>query len=182
MTEEDVVIDIISFLDKYSIPYALTGGFAVSFYGKPRSTHDLDIIVQLIAGNRNIKELMTAFIKDYYVSEEGITDAIIHDTMFNIIHQETGFKIDFWILKNEEYAQESFSRRKRFEILGLTPWILSPEDMIINKLQWYKAAESDKHLKDARGIIEIQKDNIDQKYLHKWTNKLGLNSELKQVV
>ena len=32
-------------LEKLKIPYVLTGGLAVSFWGASRSTHDIDIVI-----------------------------------------------------------------------------------------------------------------------------------------
>lgn len=53
-------------------------------------------------GNKRVK-IVDAFYQEFYVSSESIEDAIKHRTVFNIIHSETGLKIDFWMLTNEEY-------------------------------------------------------------------------------
>lgn len=182
MTEEDVLLEVLDLLDKLKIPYALTGGLAVSFYGHPRSTHDFDLVIQIPPGPTIIKKLLKAFGSDYYISEEGVIDALLHKTLFNIIHQETGLKIDLWILKGTEYDREAFSRRKINKALGKKIFMLSAEDMILNKLLWYKVSEIDKHLKDAKGIYEIQKEKIDNKYLLRWALKLSVHELFKEFV
>ena len=181
MTEEDVLKEVIGSLDSLNIPYALTGGLAVSFYGHPRSTHDFDLILQFPSDPKITKKLLNIFGKDYYISEEGVIDALLHKTMFNIIHHETGLKIDLWILKDDEYDREAFNRREKVQALGREISILSAEDMIIGKLLWYKVSEIDKHFNDVRGIYEIQRQNIDNKYLLKWSIKLSIHEILKKI-
>lgn len=179
MTEEDVLLEVLETLIEIKIPYALTGGLAVSFYGNPRSTHDFDLIVQIPHDPKMIKKLLAVFGKDYYISEEGIIDALLHKTMFNIIHHETGLKIDFWILKGDAYDHEAFLCRKQKKLMGKDIFILSAEDMIINKLLWYKVSEIYKHLNDAKGIYRIQGDKLDQKYLTEWADRLSITEFLK---
>ncbi|MGB9613533.1 MAG: nucleotidyltransferase domain-containing protein [Candidatus Margulisiibacteriota bacterium] len=181
MTEEEVLREVIGRLEKLNVPYALTGGLATSFYGRPRSTHDFDIIVHLLSGAGNVKKLLAAFENDFYVSEEGIIDAILHKTMFNIIHRETGFKIDFWILKDDEYDKEAFGRKEKVKMLNADISILSAEDMILGKLLWFKASEIDKHLNDAKGIYEVQKGKLDTEYLKRWALKLSIYDLLVKI-
>ncbi|MFH1541712.1 MAG: hypothetical protein ABIE84_01310 [bacterium] len=182
MNEAEVLRKVIADLEELKIPYALTGGLAVSFYGRPRSTHDFDIIVQIPSGPSYIKKLLAAFGKEFYISEEGIIDAVLHQTMFNIIHHETGLKIDMWILKDSEYDREAFGRRKKMAALGTGISILAAEDMILNKLQWYKVSEIDKHLNDVRGVCEIQKGSLDKEYLKKWAARLLLQGLLNDIL
>lgn len=42
-----VVVQIASIFDNVKIPYFITGGFAVSVWGRPRATFDIDIVVEL---------------------------------------------------------------------------------------------------------------------------------------
>ncbi|MFH0886598.1 MAG: hypothetical protein V1843_00355 [bacterium] len=181
MTEEEVLKEVISVLNSMNIPYALTGGIAVSFYGKPRSTHDFDIIIQVAPKPGSVKQIISAFKKGYYISEEGVIDALLHKTMFNILNHETGLKIDFWILKEDAYGKQAFTRRKKLKLLGIDAFILSAEDMIINKLLWYQASDIYKHLNDVQGMYEIQKNNLDQIYLSKWASKLAINHLVKDL-
>ena len=181
MTEEEVLKEVIASLEALNIPYALTGGLAVSFYGHPRSTHDFDLILQIAPDAKYTKKLLETFGKAFYISEEGIIDALLHKTMFNIIHHETGLKLDLWILKDDQYDREAFNRRRRVKALDTEIWILSVEDMMLGKLLWYKVSEIDKHFNDVKGIYEIQKGNIDKKYLLKWSLELSTHEILKKI-
>jgi hypothetical protein len=181
VTEEDVLYEVIGSLNSLGLPYALTGGLAVSFYGHPRSTHDFDLVIQFPAKPGAAKDLLKIFEKDFYISEAGVIDAVLHKTMFNIIHHETGLKIDLWILKDGAYDREAFKRRKTVKALGTELSILSPEDMMINKLLWYKVSDLQKHFNDAKSIYEIQKGGLDLDYLAKWTLKLAINDLFKKI-
>ncbi|KAF0134977.1 MAG: hypothetical protein FD145_358 [Candidatus Saganbacteria bacterium] len=178
MELEKLLKHVAAKFDKLEIPYAITGALGSSFYGQPRTTHDFDIVVHLIAEKGKSKQIIKEFANDFYVSEEAIIDSLIHQTMFNIIHHDTGIKIDCWILKNDSFSRESFKRRKKENFSGSSLFFLSPEDLILNKLLWYKESDSEKQLKDIRGILEMQK--IDANYINKWAAKLKVADILKQ--
>jgi len=67
----------------------------------------------------------------YYLSAQGIKEALQHQSMFNIIDTEGGDKIDFWILTNEPYDKERFSRRCDENLWGMKCKISAPEDTIL---------------------------------------------------
>ena len=59
MEIEDLLTRITGILDKLKIPYIITGGMAVSIWGRTRYTADIDIVVELLEKNINLlaKEL-----------------------------------------------------------------------------------------------------------------------------
>ncbi len=93
MEIEDLLIKIAKILDKLEIPYVITGGMAVSAWGRPRTTMDINIIVELLPKNINLlaKELLRLD-KDVYVSEEAMQDALRHKGEFNFIDPNSPIK------------------------------------------------------------------------------------------
>ena len=180
MTQEEVLKRVISALEDNNIPYMLTGAIAVNYYGRPRLTHDVDIIVNI--EKKHIQSIVDAFYQEFYVSSESIKDAIKHRTVFNIIHNETGLKIDFWMLTNEEYDKTRFSRRESQTIFDRQMSISSAEDIILVKLLWYKRSTSEKHIIDAEGILQVQGESIDNNYLEKWAKNLSVSKTLKELL
>ena len=180
MTQEEVLQIVIAILEKNNIPYMLTGAIAVNYYGRPRLTHDVDIIVNI--ERKHIQSIVDAFHQEFYISLEGIEDAIGHRTAFNIIHNETGLKIDFWMLTDEEYDKTRFSRKKRRTIFDRGMYISSAEDIILIKLLWYKNSTSEKHIMDAEGILQVQGNSIDNNYLIEWAEKLSVRGILKKLL
>lgn len=179
MILEDIFINVTNKLSQTNIPYMIVGGVATITYGKPRTTHDIDLVVEIYG--KNIPELIGVFEGEYYISEEGIKDAILHKTMFNVIHHESGIKIDFWILHRSDYDLESFKRRRKIKIFEKEVYITSPEDSIIKKLLWYKESDIDKHLDDALGVLEIQYNNMDFSYIEKWAQELNVEQGWKEI-
>ena len=43
MNQTEALVQFISDLNSLSVPYMITGAYAVSYFGLPRATHDLDI-------------------------------------------------------------------------------------------------------------------------------------------
>src|SRR3989338_6834316 len=179
MDQTSVLKFVVEQLNNSKVPYFLIGSFAVSYYGKPRATHDIDFKISL--SQKAVKPLIEKFQKQVYISEEGIQDALKHQTMFNLIHFETNTKVDFWILQNDAFDQARFKRKKTVSLFGLDTFITTVEDLIIIKLKWYQESESDKHLNDIQGILEIQQDKIDKKYIQEWVGRLRLEKEWNQI-
>ncbi len=175
---------VIQAFEKMSIPYYIGGSIASSVYGMARATMDVDIIADLkvthIPGLKRILE------NKYYIDAEMIADAIRTNSSFNLIHLETMIKIDVFIHENEPHQNEAL-QRKRKDTLDDTGsiqfYFSSPEDIIIHKLQWYKRGgfASERQWLDIVGVVKVQGDLLDKKYLKRWSKKLGLLSLLKEA-
>ena len=179
MDQQELLIRTARILDALKIPYMVTGSFAVNFYGIPRTTHDIDLIVQIQVADTI--RLAREFPTDFYADVQMMRQAIDQQFMFNVIDPSSGLKIDFWILKRDAYDVERFRRRRPQLVFGQTLVMPSPEDVILAKLLWYQDAPTDKHLSDARGVWEIQKDSMDLNYLRMWASKLGVTSWLEKL-
>lgn len=163
MNPIDILLMVCNTLNNLNIRYMIVGADAVNFYGRPRTTHDIDLKVAILP--KDVEGIFTSFTKDFYIDKTMIYDAIKNKSMFNIIHNETGMKVDFWTLKDDEYEFERFNRRKNVLILNTPVYITTAEDLIITKLDWHKESASEKHYQDALGVYEIQYGKLDEKYI-----------------
>lgn len=173
---------ISTFLEKYKIPYMLTGALMVAYYGRPRASHDIDFVVEI--HNFDIKRAVNAFKKlstEYLIQADDIQEAVMKKNMFNAVHLPTYTKLDFWLLTDDPFDKERFKRRQRVKLLGQFMTISTPEDTIIQKLRWYKEAKIEKHLVDAAFVYQIQKKGLDLSYLNKWSKKLKLTKFFRQL-
>lgn len=85
MTEELEILRIISErLSAAALPFMLTGSFALTYYGRPRMTRDLDFVVALKA--MDASTLTNVFAADFYIDEDALSDAIRSQRMFNLMH------------------------------------------------------------------------------------------------
>lgn len=124
-------------LQKAGVPYMLTGSFASSFHGAPRTTQDIDIVIAPTLGS--LQRLVSEFPEDqYYVSREAALQAYGSESLFNVIDLESGWKIDFIVRKSRPFSVEEFARRREAEVLGTNVTIASAEDVILSKLEWAK--------------------------------------------
>lgn len=174
MLQQELLSNVIGQLDAAGIAYMLTGSFASSLQGEPRSTHDIDLVVQLAPPH--IDRLIQAFPSpEYYLSPDAIADAIRNRSMFNLIDTESGQRVDFWMTTDEPYDQSRFSRRRTGTIRGLSVWVSSPEDTILAKLRWARlSGGSEKQFRDALRVFEVQGSALDRTYLDDWANRLGV--------
>lgn len=179
MIQEELLLKVVDELNKISIPYMVAGGIAVIFYGRPRLTHDFDIIVEISPDQA--KKLAESFKEDFHVDEEAIQEALEKGSMFNLIHPDSGIKIDFWLVEDDPYDKKRFERRQKHLYSGQEIFFSSPEDLILKKLQWFTESEIEKHLDDAFGILEVQQ-HLDLDYLKEWAEKLNIHDLLNELL
>ncbi|GAK51258.1 hypothetical protein U14_02501 [Candidatus Moduliflexus flocculans] len=160
----------------------VTGSLVSSLQGEPRSTHDIDLVVDIHLSD--IPMLIQAFSPpDYYLDDEMIRDAISHHSMFNLLDVNNGEKVDFWILTSEPFDQSRFHRRYREQFLDIEFHVSKAEDTILAKLRWAQlAGGSEKQFRDALRVYEVQLDSLDMSYLKYWVRQLGLESFWQQVI
>jgi hypothetical protein len=173
------LIQAVDILDQLNIPYMVTGALAVSFYGLPRTTHDIDLVIEL--KQKHVVPLVKAFSKEFYISSRAVQEAIGRSSVFNVIDTKSGLKIDFWIARPEAFDQERFQRRRREIVFDHSLWLPSPEDVILSKLLWYKESKVDKHFADAKGVWEVMVDSLDASYLKEWAERLSVADSLARL-
>lgn len=175
-----VFIEVINKLESEKIPYMVVGSVASIVYGEPRMTHDMDLVIDILPSSAAKFESLFP-IEDFYCPPlEVLKSEIVHRGQFNLIHQNTGIKIDIMIRKNSEHSKIEFTRKQKIPFWKNQDFYLaSAEDVIIKKLSFYKEGGSEKHLKDIRGMLA--ESDIDQTYLNDWINKLSLNSEWDKI-
>lgn len=176
--ELDILKQVCAQLDNYKISYMLTGSFAANFYAVPRMTRDIDIVIEIQM--KEAEKIFQIFQKDFYVDKISIDEAIQHQSMFNIIHNELAFKIDFIVRKDNEYRLIEFKRKKRIQLDNMSIWIVSPEDLIISKLYWAKDSLSEMQIKDVKNLL-LTIHQLDHDYIREWVNKLDLEALYDKV-
>jgi hypothetical protein len=175
MNEIDIVRDISRRFDEAQIPYMLTGSMAMNYYAQPRMTRDIDVVIAI--GSADVARIAGLFRPDYYVSEKNIRESLAHESIFNLIHQESVIKVDCIIRKSSEYRRAEFERRRKIRIQDFTTFIVSKEDLIISKLFWAKDSHSELQLRDVRNLLAT---GYDAAYLRHWTRQLELDNLLSE--
>ena len=173
--ELDIVRDVSNRLDQSGFGYMLTGSMAMNYYAEPRMTRDIDLVVALLP--KDTETVVNLFRPDYYASREAIGESIAHQSMFNLIHQQSVIKVDCIVRKNTPYRRIEFERRQRITMEGFSTWITTKEDLIISKLLWAKDSLSELQLRDVKNLLATSSDSD---YLEKWTKELDVFKLLLQ--
>lgn len=180
MTLEQLLPRLIPALERAQLTYMITGSVASSAHGSPRSTRDLDIVIA--PTREQILALLQQFPSSkYYADEAQALAALANRTQFNVIDFVTGWKVDFIIAEDSEYAQGAMRRRREIDIGGQVVDVAAAEDVVIAKLRWAKLSGSQRQLLDAAGVLKTQGDKLELEYLEFWVHKLQLGEEWKVV-
>lgn len=176
MLEELEVLRVVSErLEQARLPFMLTGSFAMAYYGKPRMTRDLDIVVSL--GEDDISGIVAALAPDFYVDADSVRSAVASQRLFNLLHFATSIKVDLIVRKGSEYRQVEFARRQLVQMHDVKTWIVSREDLILSKLVWAKDSGSELQLRDVRTLVD---ESMDRDYLERWAARLGVAEPLAE--
>jgi hypothetical protein len=180
MTAEDALKLLLSKLEECEIPYMITGSFASNIHGLPRATQDADVVIE--ADQRTLNRLLESLGPAFYKNTEAAMDALVREQMFNVVHLETGFKVDLIIRKSRPFSRIEFSRRHPAFYLGEKRWFATAEDTILVKLEWSKMTGSERQFQDALNVAKLQRDNLDRVYLEKWAKELEILDLLKRLL
>ena len=172
--------DIATRLDRAGIPFMIVGSFASAFHGEPRTTRDLDLVIDPSPAQLDV--LLGALEPArYYVDPDTARDALRRRAMFNVIDLETGWKVDLVIRKARPFSVEELRRRVRVTILGTEVATATAEDTILAKLEWAKAGASERQLADVAGILRVRGESLDLPYVERWVAELGLDDVWRRV-
>jgi len=146
---------------------------------------DADLVADIKTSQ--VSFLVSLLEKEFYIDADMILDAIRHTASFNIIHLETMFKVDIFILKQRSFDLNQMQRRisqKIGDSPGERAYFCTAEDIILAKLERYRAGDevSERQWRDILGVLELQGDQLDFDYLMKWATVLGVQDLLQKAV
>ena len=181
MSQQALLTLIVEALDGAGISYMLTGSLVSSLQGEPRATHDIDLVVDIaLADVARVTRALSA--PEHHLDEHAVRDAARRRAMFDLIDSSSGDKADFWLLTDEPFDRERFSRRRRVKALGLEVSVSAPEDTILMKLHWSaQAGGSEKRMGDALRVYELQAGTLDEGYLDVWAARLDVAAALAAI-
>lgn len=173
---------VIDILEAMGIDYVIWGGVAAALYGEPRFTQDMDLVVRLAYSR--VDRLARVLEEDgYYVSVEAIREALDRDPYFNVIHLETGIKIDFHVAQRDPILAWAFEHRQvelfdEFRRAAYMP----PESVILTKLRAYKESGSERHWRDIEGILRVSGAELDVAYIDREAARIGVFGTWRELL
>jgi len=174
---KSTLADALSALRSCNCKFHLTGGLVSSFYGEPRFTQDIDIVVNVSSGSV-LDELILLLDENFLVDKDLVLDAVRRKSIFQGLHKKSIIKVDFHV---GEAIPGELERSQSEEIFqGVIAPLVSKEDAILSKLIWvnkgsHKARQDIKMMLRDSGII-------DHEYLNRQVNKFAVKDILDELV
>ncbi|MBD2126873.1 hypothetical protein NDI39_23020 [Microcoleus sp. ZQ-A2] len=166
------------------IPYYITGGVAATAYGDPRTTRDLDLVIELNRDNISqlVEALETAGFYCPSVAVEDIRDG--RGRVLSVTHITKVLNADIVLNADTDFDRSKMARRRKIALdeAGVEQFfVASPEDVVLAKLLWRKPSGSMKQWTDVLGIIKVQGERLDFDYLWQWAEILEIGKDLDQA-
>lgn len=174
----DVLSTAVEALSIPSLPYCLIGALALGAYGRPRATHDVDLLILTDSATSHsyldpLRAKGFAVASDWHESNpmaQNVVTRLAHPLALD-------FPLDL-IFATSPLHKNALDRRKLFDLHGIQVHVSSAEDLILLKLSASRPRDFD----DVMGIIGNAGTPLDLDYLWSWADRLGLQSELHYVL
>lgn len=180
-----VTLVVIDAFEEIGVRYHLGGSFASSIHGVPRQTRDVDLVADL--RTEHVDALVRRLADAFYIDGGMIAEAISRHSSFNLVHFESGFKVDVFVLGEGPFDLAEFERSAPTRLVQDPPrdvFVKSPEDIVLRKLAWYRLGGhvSERQWLDVLGILKLQAEGLDRDYLSRWAAWLGVADLLEQAM
>jgi Uncharacterised nucleotidyltransferase len=154
----DVLKETVEVLEEAGVPYALIGGLASTGWGRPRWTHDIDVLVRPEDACRALHALARSGFTTEQTDENWLFKGFKDRVMVDIIFCSTGgFHLD----------AEMLDRAPIRDFQGQRIRVVPPEDLLIMKAVVH-SERGPRHWHDALGIIsgaELDWDYLERRAL-----------------
>ncbi len=171
---------LVTTLEALGVTYAIGGSVAAMMYSAPRLTIDLDLMVS--APLKQLNQLMRE-VESWQVYITPF-EAIVENNLpgglpFNIIDGAIGTKADLYIAQDSGLDASAMARRRRLmwdRETGTAAWFLSPEDVILYKLGYYRQGGevAQKHPTDIANMLDVIGSQLELTYLSHWAAEIGV--------
>lgn len=180
-----VTLSVVAVLDRLGIEYLVGGSLASSIHGIPRATLDVDIVADLRMAH--VKPLVAALETDFFIDGDMVRDAVLRRSTFNVLHLATMFKVDVFVMGDDELLAAELSRKQRVRVVDSPPSdlnVATAEDMVLQKLIWYRdgGSVSDRQWADVLGILRTQGDRLDRAYVQLWATRKSVDDLLARAL
>lgn len=177
----DLLQTLVEALEDLDVPYALGGSIASTAYGEPRSTRDIDVVAALAAGDVDrLAGRLTG--PEFFLDPVAAREAVREKRPFNILHVSSGMKIDVFP-PVDDLARRQIEGAIRIELEpGLRPRFSPPEELVLQKLRYYREGGSDKHLRDIASMLQVSGERIDRSVVEAGAGEEGMLEVWREIL
>ncbi|MGB9700985.1 MAG: nucleotidyl transferase AbiEii/AbiGii toxin family protein [Thermodesulfobacteriota bacterium] len=162
-------------MQTFKVEGLVIGGVAASLLGRPRVTHDVDVLV--LVPREKWKDFLESSKNFGFIAR--IPDALIFaqaNRVFLMRHEPSGFDIDVSI-GGLPFEEEAISRKIIVETAGVNIPLPTPEDLIIMKA----VASRPRDMADIESILEMH-SSLNQKYILKKVREFSTALEMPEIL
>lgn len=161
----EAAIEIHKFFTLHKIPYVLIGGLAVQFWGEPRFTRDVDIMI-LVPTDKTSE--FVQLITNHYESRVSDSLRFARNNRMILIRTSNGYEIDI-SLGIPGYEEDVMKRAASYKLGSEKVSVCSAEDLIIHKIVAGRPID----FQDLESIICKQNEKLDKKYIMHWLKQFA---------
>ena len=167
---------LIQLFENRNIPYMIIGGYALPFYGRIRTTIDIDIAIA-IKTESEFEQLR----KSLHEIDIEVTLYSPSNPVMVIVDHKEKVEAELWLKPDGiTFDNETLKRRKKAKLSdNINAWIISPEDFIVNKLARPDRGAVDEQ--DVKSVLVRQAEKLDNKYLTKRAQQANVLTILRSI-
>jgi hypothetical protein len=154
----------------------IIGGYALPFYGRIRTTVDIDLAVA-IGTEKELMQLLNSLRAADFES----TIASPDNSLIVVLDQKERIEMELWLkLDGVVFDDETLRRRQKAEVdANFWAWIISAEDFIVNKLARPDRGVVDEQ--DVKSVLIRQANKLDNGYLQRRAKQAGVLAVLQAI-
>ena len=179
---------LVTVLEQLNISYGIGGSVAAMSYSQTsRLTIDVDVMFD---PNREALALFVQEVEHWQVYIDPLETIFEYNVPsqlpINIMDGLAGAKADLFLVRHDGLDASIMTRLRRRKLYvkpDFSAWFMSPEDVILYKLIYFKKSEgtSQKHPIDIRSMLRAVGAELDLAYMERWAREVSV-FELWQVV
>jgi hypothetical protein len=169
----------VSLLRTCEIRFLITGGAAAIAYGDPRTTQDIDLVIEGIAIQERLELFLAQLRQEKFLyNEQTVRTAVASRRQFQLLDTGSSLKLDLY---PRELVPGALDRAVQVEIMpGLTLPVASRPDLVLSKLIWISKG-SHKSRRDLRQIM-LRVNTAETATIHSLAEQVGLRVLLDETL
>ena len=154
----------------------IIGGYALPFYGRIRTTVDLDLAVAV-----KTQEKFEALLELLRAADFEPTICSPRNPLILAVDRKEKIEFELWTQPDGiVFDDQTLKRRVKADLnQSISAWLVSPEDFIVTKLARPDRGATDEQ--DVKSVLVRQTGKLDHAYLEKRAKNAGVLTILKTI-
>lgn len=167
---------LITLFDENRIDYMIIDGYALPFYGRIRTTVDLDLAVAV-----KTQKKFSYLLNLLRAAEFEPTICSPNNPLIVAIDRKEEIEFELWTKPDGiVFDEQTLRRRKKAQLSeGISAWVVSAEDFIVTKLARPERGVIDEQ--DVKSVLVRQEGKLDWNYLEKRAKDAQVLTILKTI-